>query len=299
MANVLVLQAIHGIDNINKCRYAILKYLEVYNLKPPPDIAIFLYTDQPAYFESFIPFFSQFGIKEVSLAQAREWAGPNRSSSRVRMQILAEVNSHFHGNILFLDNNCFPTQSIEAIYSELESGDCYMHSSLGTFLNNEDKSSQKLSNLLSSNSFQSNGAALETKDLVMFHPAVIGLNSSAKEVIEDAIELSDLIYKQFPHPIIESFAYSYSFQSNNKRVKSCDKSFSCYQDHKSLLRLLRSFFDKNAEESVPNLVKALHKVDIEHIWKKKLEFDSLPLYQKWMNTLTGKGWNIKSFEKKI
>ncbi len=299
MANVLVLQAIHGIDNINKCRYAILKYLEVYNLKPPADIAIFLYTDQPAYFEYFIPFFNQFGIKELSLAQAREWAGADRSSSRIRMQILAEVNSHFHGNILFLNNNCFPTQPIEDIYSELESGDCYMHSSLGTFINDEGKSSQKLGKLLSASSFQSTGAPLETKDLVMYHPSVIGLNSSAKEVIEDAIELSDLIYKQFPHPIIESFAYSYSFQSNNKRVKSCDKSISCYQDHKSLLHLLRSFFDKNAEESVPNLVKALHKVDIEHIWKKKLEFDSLPLYQKWMNTLTGKGWNIKSFEKKI
>ena len=299
MANVLVLQAIQGIDNINKCRYAILKYLEVYNLNPPSDIAIFLYTDQPAYFEIFIPFFNQFGIKELSLAQAREWAGVDRSSARVRMQILAEVNSHFHGNILLLHNNCFPIQPIETIYSAIESGDCYMHSSLGTFSNDQDKSSQKLGKVLSANSFQSNGTPLETKDLMMFNPDVIGLNSSAKEVIDDAIELSDLIYKQFPDPIIESFAYSYSFRSNNKSVKSCDESISCYQDHKSLLRLLRSFFDKNAEESVPNLVKALHKVDIEHIWKKKLEFDSLPLYQKWMNTITGKGWNIKSFEKKI
>jgi len=299
MANVLVLQAIQGIDNINKCRYAILKYLEVYNLNPPSDVAIFLYTDQPAYFESFMPHFNQFGIKELSLSQAKEWAGKAGYSGRIKMHTLAEVNSHFHGNVLFLNNNCFLTAPVAGIFSEIEAGNFYMHSSLGEFTNSNNAQVQKLSKLLSGNTFQSNGNPLQTTDLKLFNPSVIGINSSSKEVIEDVIELSDLIYKQYPHPISEAFAYSYCFQANKRQVKSCAEKVSYYKDEKNLLRLLRGFFEKNTEESVPNLVKALNKLDIESIWKKKLEFDSLPFYRKWINTLVGKGWNIKSYEKKI
>jgi len=299
MANVLVLQAIQGIDNINKCRYAILKYLDVYNLNPPSDVAIFLYTDQPAYFESFIPYFNQFGIKELSLSQAKEWAGEAGYSGRIKMHTLAEVNSHFHGNVLYLDNNCYLTEPVEDIFSEIEAGNFYMHSCLGDLTNSKNAQAQKLNKLLSGNSFQSNGNPLQTTDLKLFNPSVIGINSSSKEVIEDVIELSDLIYNKYPNPITESFAYSYSFQANNRQVKSCEKSVFYYHDEKPFLRLLRSFFEKNAEESVPNLVKALNKIDIKSIWKKKSEFDSMPFYQKWINTLVGKGWNIKSYEKKI
>lgn len=299
MANVLVLQAIQGIDNINKCRYAILKYLDVYNLNPPPDVAIFLYTDQPAYFESFIPFFSQFGIKEVSMAQRKEWAGEKGHNERVTMQILAEVSTHFHGNILYLQNNCYFTKPVESIFSEIESGNYFMLSYMGEFANDKSVQAQKLKKILSENSFQSNGNTLQTTDLKLFNPSVIGMHSTSNEVIEDIIELSDLIYKQYAHSIVESFAYSYCLQANKSRVNACDGQVAYFKDEKALLWLLRSFFNKNAEESVPNLVKALNKIDFETIWKKKLQFDSLPFYKKWINTFAGKGWNIKSYEKKI
>ena len=299
MANVLVLQAIQGIDNINKCRYAILKYLVVYNLNPPPEVAIFLYTDQPAFFESFIPYFNQFGIKEVSRVQAKEWAGEPANSKRIKMKILAEVISHFHGNILFMDTNCYLTSPVDDIFSDIESGNSYMHSCMGAFTNAKSMHAQKLNKLLPGLSLRTNGTPLHTTDLKLFNPSVIGINSSSGELIEDAIELSDLIYKHYPHPITESFAYSYCLQANNRQMKSCEGSVFYYHDDKSLLRLLDSFFEKNAEESVPNLVKAINKIDIESIWKKKLEFNSLPFYQKWISTLSGKGWSIKSYEKKI
>jgi hypothetical protein len=299
MANVLVLQAIQGIDNINKCRYAILKYLDVYNLNPPSDIAIFLYTDQPAYFESFIPYFNQFGIKELSQAQAKEWSGEKGYRGRIRMQILAEVNSHFHGNILFLNDNCYPNAPVEGIFSDIEAGNIFMHSCRGEFIKDKSMQGQKLNKLISGNSFQSNGSPLQTAGLKIFNPSAIGLNSSSREIVEDVIELSDLIFKQFPNPITESFAYSYCFQANHGEVKTCEQTVFYYPEEKPLLRLLGNFFNKNAEESVPNLVKALNRIDIESIWKKKLQFDSLPFYQKWISTLAGKGWNIKTYEKKI
>src|SRR6476469_986904 len=171
MANVLVLQAIQGIDNINKCRYAILKYLEVYNLNPPSVVAIFLYTDQPAYFESFMPYFNQFGIKELSLSQAKEWAGNAGYSGMIKMHTLAEVNSHFHGNVLFLNANCYLAAPVEGIFSEIEAGNFYMHSSLGEFTNSDNAQVQKLGKLLSGNSFQSNGNPLQTTDLKLFNPS--------------------------------------------------------------------------------------------------------------------------------
>jgi hypothetical protein len=45
---------------LNECRFSLLKYLHVYNLNPPSDTAVVVYTDKPEYFENFIPFFPAF-----------------------------------------------------------------------------------------------------------------------------------------------------------------------------------------------------------------------------------------------
>lgn len=168
MANVLLFEAAQNIDKINKCRYALLKYLEAYNLKPPADVAVVVHTDQPAFFESYIPFFHKFEIKGIVETQIKKEGGKDN----------------------FLNSN-------------------------------------------------------ESKDSI-----------------------------QVP------------------QLKDYDKL-------KEFGQLLFAFFKKNEEESIPNLIKLARHLDIDAIQKDKKEYDALPFYKKWLQTLSGKKWSIKKYEKKF
>ena len=75
MPNAILYQAYGGTDFINECRYSLLKYLQVYNLKPPASTGIYIYTDQEHLFSDFLPFFHK--LEFISLKK-RKSAGMAR-----------------------------------------------------------------------------------------------------------------------------------------------------------------------------------------------------------------------------
>ena len=75
MPNAILYQAYGGTDFINECRYSLLKYLQVYNLKPPASTGIYIHTDQEHLFSDFLPFFSQAG---ADFSKKRKSAGMAR-----------------------------------------------------------------------------------------------------------------------------------------------------------------------------------------------------------------------------
>ena len=75
--------------------------------------------------------------------------------------------------------------------------------------------------------------------------------------------------------------------------------FKDFKDLPEFKELLQLFFSKNEEESIPNLVKLIHHLDVETIQKDKVRYARLPFYKKWMNQLLGKEWSIKKYGNKI
>lgn len=298
MANVLVLEASQSTDKVNACRYALLKHLEVYNLNPSTGTIVYVYTDQPAFFEAFLPFFHHFEIKEISQMQLKEWRGPLNCPQRVKLEIIAEVLNHVNGNLLYLDTNTYIKNPLETIFSEIEKGRFFLHSSKGGMNDSNDNELTRLSKFLAADSVQQNGNKLSLKGLKIWNTFSIGISSQHKDVIDDALELNDVIYKQFSKPVVESFAFSYCFQKAGE-VKATEEYIHHYGSFKEFHHLLRLFFKKNEEESIPNLIKLLHTVDAAAIQKHKSSYEALPFYQKWLQVMTGKSWSIKHYEKKI
>lgn len=66
-------------------------------------------------------------------------------------------------------------------------------------------------------------------------------------------------------------------------------------DVKDFNLLLRSFFERYGEESVPRLVKLASYIDINRIRQERLHFERLPLLIRITRKLTGRGWNIASY----
>jgi len=167
------------LDEVYKCAYSILKYLEVYNLKPPLHHSLFVYTNYPDLLEAYGSFFSQFELRPI----------PREAT---KQSIVSDFKKDAGENILHFEPDTYPVKEVED-----------------------------------------------------------------------------------------------------------EKSVACYKDLKEFKILLKDFFGRYQEESVPNQVKLIHNVDAKEIEKQKNSFERLPLASKWFRKFVGKGWNISDYMVRI
>ena len=73
-------------------------------------------------------------------------------------------------------------------------------------------------------------------------------------------------------------------------VRSARDFISHYRDFPEFNQLLREFFERYQEESIPNLIKLIAPIDPNRLKAQKAAFDRLPFYVRWARQLMGKGW---------
>jgi hypothetical protein len=163
------------LDEVYECAYSILKYLEVYNLKPPVGHSLVIYTNYPDLLETYGSFFNRFELRSVP-------------EGATRQSLISEFKKEAGENVLHFSPDTYPVKEVED-----------------------------------------------------------------------------------------------------------DNSIECYKDLKEFKILLKDFFGRYQEESVPNQVKLIHNVDAKEIEKQKNSFERLPLASKLFRKLIGKGWSISNY----
>lgn len=299
MSNAILYQAYGGDDFINECKYSLLNYLQVYNLKPPPQTAVVIYTDKPHLFSDFFPFIQQFICKQVSPETIQFWRGPQNFVHRFKIEMIADYLQSFSGNLLYCDTDTYLKGPVEEIFGDIEEGSFYMHEYEGVLNKTTSPSFHKWETFLSSTPVAYNGKKVEfSRGLKMYNAGVVGLNSRHKEVLHDVLALTDAVYQKFPKHITEQFAFSYCFQKTGT-IKPSDFAVAHYWNLKEFRSLLSFFFTKNMEESIPNLVKKLHYIDAMAIMQHKTSYKALPFWQRFLKQMTGSAWRIGQYEKKL
>ena len=226
MPNTILYQAGTN-EEIHNCAYSILKYLSVYNLKPPVDHALHIHTPNPASLEMYGSFFNRFELKE-SL------------SSPVTPQLLRQMMGA-EENVLYLGVHTYPNKSLDPMFNDMNRGEVFISktSALGTGQRSPD-------------SYE-----------------IIGFNNSGSANIDNAGSQDPFFY--------------------------IDK----YRNLKEFNSLLKYFFKRYQEESVPNQVKLIQHIDARKIGEEKDLFQKLPFYTKLIKRVRGRAWSINQYTGKI
>lgn len=170
-----ILYIASSVNEVYECAYSILKYLEVYNLKPPTGHSLVIYTNYPELLEAYGSFFNRFELRSLP-------------ANVDKQTIISDFKKEAGDSVLYLDSNTYPIKQVEDV-SGMES----------------------------------------------------------------------------------------------------------FKNLKEFGILLKDFFGRYQEESVPNQVKLIHNVNAKEIEKQKNNFEKLPLASKWMKKIVGKGWNISNY----
>ncbi len=299
MQNSILYLAHSDLGYINECRFSLLKYLSVYNLKPPVQTAIVVYTDRPQLFEIFLPFFQQFHIQEITAEQVKGWQGDINYVHRAKTEVIKNFFQQFGGNLIFFDTDTYITQPVEALWNEIELGTVFMQQSEGVIDSSKNGEFRKWDAFLKNNTIQYNNQTFQySPDFEVWNSGLIGIGQRLAPVFDDVLHLTDAIHSKFPKHITEQVSCSYILQQHAALKPAADYLVH-YWNLKEFRKFLNVFFKKNEEESIPNLVKLAHPIDAAAIQKEKETFDALPVYQQWLAKLRGKSWNIDTYIKKL
>lgn len=299
MQNAILYQAYGGADFSNECRYSLLKYLQVYNLTPPADTTLAIYTDTPAVFADFVPFFHHLHLLPLTTETAQRWRGGSNFVHRLKIEMLIDFTTRFDGNVLYCDTDTYLLSPAQTLFDDLQTGSFYMHQCEGTINKSENPSFYKWERFLSTTPIIYNNQQVQfDKSLKMFNAGVVGLHSRHKGLLHDVLALTDAVYAKFPKHIAEQFAFSYCLQKSG-RVNTADNFIAHYWNLKEFRQLLKTFFLVNAEESIPNLVKKLTTMDAMAIQHEKNAFEDLPFLARLLKNVRGKGWKIAQYQKRL
>ena len=299
MKRYILYLAYGSIDVVNECRYSLLKYLQVYNLTPPVDIGIVIYTDMPSWFDEFEYFFHSFEVKTITKEQIQSWRGEVDFMHRVKVEAIMDFFGDHDATMLYCDADTYLTSRIDDLFQDIENGSYYLHEYEGVIDKELNPSFHKWQRFLTTTPVHYNGKTIEyTKVVKMWNAGVIGMSSRDKGILEDVLSITDSIYSKFKKHIAEQFAFSYCFQRAGE-VKSAAGRIGHYWNLKEFRRLLKVFFKKNGEESIPNLVKMVHKLDAMTIQSEKNVYEELPMLARISKTLSGKSWKINNYLKRI
>jgi hypothetical protein len=229
MLNYIVYHA-SSVDEVYECSYSLLKYLDIYNLKPPADHGLVIYTGKPAYLEAYGSFLNHFELKDV----------PASVTGSSKLGLIRSFAEQHPGNILYLDPNTYPVKELEGLFSSVAQGSVHAAQRRG-----------------------------EGKEEF----AALGLNA-------------------------KSLGSENNFRMPGQ-IKGIDSFIAQYQDLKEFRLLLRNFFGRYQEESIPNQVKLIHHTDAAEIQTQKRKFQQLPLYVRLLRKMVGKGWSISNYSRRI
>jgi hypothetical protein len=275
MPNYLLFQA-YTRQQVAQCRYFLLKYLAIYNLKPPAETAIVVYTNNPGAFEGFINFVPQFQMPDATTG-----------TTLAKTSVLHLFLQNHSGAVLVCDTATYPLQPLEHLFADIEKGALYLHSPRKV---TETELTQALRRL--TNPRDKTAVAVSTPPqahLTIWHGAVVGLHDHYKELIARLQEQSELTEATL------DYNYTKAFQEQGK-IKSAAKYIYSYSNLPEFSQLLEAFFKRNEEESIPNQVKLVHHIDAAAIQQQKEAYQQQPLFKKWLQLLTGKKWTIRQYE---
>lgn len=274
MQHYLLFQVGGDRQRIYQCQYALLKYLAIYNLKPPADTGILLYTDHPSEFDVYTSFFPAFTMHQTPVAP--------------KATLLQQALKEHNGNILYCDTDVYPTKPLTHLFQTIEKGKAFL------LLKQWQKETTLVKTLLDEYEKKIRGRKSHPIKEVALYPAVIGVNHTHLPLLEKTTSLIHTTTTDSSFDQVESLAFQEAFEKGNASWTS----FATYQSSAAFKELLPVFFHRNAEESIPNLVKLVHHLDAQQIQQEEVQYQQQAFYKKWLHKFTGKGW-IERYKKKF
>ncbi len=239
----IVFQAYGNKGILQECAFALLTLSRQYPNDPLKNLSIWIYTDQPEFFDSFKDCPLNLNFRKLDDATLNLWRGDIRFLHRIKIEILREFTSVREGQILYLDTDIYFTQPVSAIFNQIANGAIYMHTMEGLIHESDNVILRKLSRFLRANTpLQVNKRNLNiSENTAMWNAGVLGFHTRYKHLLDEILEFTDGVYLQFRKHVVEQFAFSWYLQ-NTAPLRTAHTHIFHYWNLKEIRSIFDSYF---------------------------------------------------------
>lgn len=253
-----------------ECGYALLSLALVYRRSPPAGMQVWIYTDNPAWFDKLKGITLSLNFRVIDNAIIQQWYGGIDFVHRMKIEVLKDFTKDRQGNVLYVDTDAVFMSSPDDILGRISEGALYMHVMEGVVSENGNPLLTKLNRHLSRNvPLEINGKPLQ--DLAMWNAGVIGFNTRYIAMLDDILAFTDREYPRFPKHIMEQFAFSIFLQKAGD-VKAAAPYIVHYWNLKEARELLASFFAYFKGRDIDEMIRCSVLVQMHVLMQEKMNF---------------------------
>jgi lipopolysaccharide biosynthesis glycosyltransferase len=259
-------------STLHECVYSLLSLSRLYAPGELTNTEIWIYTDNPGYFEAFKNCPLPLHYRTIDTATIKLWRGKIDFTHRVKIELLKDLTKDKTGNILYVDSDTVFTHHIDIVFAQIQAGKLYMHVHEGIVSDNGNPILTKLNGHLQKSVTQKvNGKPVH--DLAMWNAGVLGFNTKYKALLDSVLAFTDSQYAQFPKHVVEQFAFSVYFQQAGL-VKAAAPYIIHYWNLKEMRGALASFFSHFKDKSWEELTHYSQLIQMHTLMQEKGNFYS-------------------------
>ncbi|GAL83035.1 hypothetical protein CHU_0606 [Sporocytophaga myxococcoides] len=286
MNHCIVYQSYGQIDIINELIYSIYTLIKQYDYQQPPQ-KIIVYSDQIQYLKKYLPEYIEF--KEIDRPQILKWSGPNRFLHRVKVEIIKDVFKNYECSILYADSDTTFLSRPDELFSKIDSGNFIMHKNEGLIASGSNITFKKLKKILKDKDLQTKiKIPTETN---MYNAGVLGIPYSYKNLLDDVLEKTDLLYDHTGIHCMEQLSFSYILNEHSLgKIVLAEPYIFHYWNFKEYRAVLDNFFTYYSGKPYQLILTKIDIINPQVLIKPKMQYENLSFFPKAMRKLKKKRW---------
>jgi len=262
-------------------------------------IQVVIFTDDQEYLESRLPFLADIDIIDLNQEKLLNYKGEFNFVHRVKIKVLIEAHEKYPlSDVLYTDTDIIFDESPINLFKKIETGSAVMHTNEGAL---EGKGSsylnRKIYHQLNKRHIEVRGEVIRfDKSFTMYNAGVLGINkTSAEEILQLALNLTDNIYAQYPKHTIEQLAFSYAMQKNGSII-SAEKETVHYWNLKEARPMLQYRIEKMYADNQlldrASWAKELKALDLAKWSEEKSTFRNFSPLKRALLRFVKKDWKV-------
>lgn len=261
MASKNLIYLAHGNkDFLYETLFSIVSF---YHYHPDSNIKITVYTDQPDFFHTKTE--GRVATIAIDPETIKKWKGPENFIHLVKIEMLKDfVLRCPNEKYLYLDSDAVFTKSIENVFQTIGVSSFAMHVNEGDIYKSKVINIRRLAQFLKSTDYHSN-----TFD--MWNAGVIGLDYSDKDILDEVLATTNLLYPKHHTHIMEQFAFSWHFQQKGK-IQPVDHLIYHYWFAKKFRNIVLDFFKIYKNESFDVWVEKYGNIQPEQMLRQVYDY---------------------------
>ncbi|MCZ2356478.1 MAG: hypothetical protein LC115_07295 [Bacteroidia bacterium] len=273
--NYIVYQAYGKTEILHECLYS-LSTLWPYILNS--DLKVIVYTDQPDWFRQQIGEESSVLFFPITAEKIQQWRGKIDFVHRVKIAVLLDISERVSGNLLYVDTDTTFMASPELLFDTIESQKRIMHTQEDILEKSKLLLNKKIYNHIRGKTFNVPSGQLHIKgNLGMWNAGVLGFQTADKKLLIRVLDITDLLYKEYPKHTIEQLAFSVVFQENGY-IFPAENILFHYWNFKEFREVLAVFWQKNEEKTWEQKCSLAQNIRPEKLIQHKISFEQKPYW---------------------